>query len=105
MTSLGSADGRAFLDALVDSVRAVVPPAVRVTRATTFDETTLDSLGLLEVMVHLERATSLSIDEEIVREVSLDPAFSFDISLCDFAHMLWDALAASTSSSGNADNI
>jgi ribosome-associated toxin RatA of RatAB toxin-antitoxin module len=88
--SVGPAPGPAvrLADALVTAIARVVPPDVVVEPSTPLDRTTLDSLGLLEAMVHLEDLTGLGFDERTVRAVALDAGYDPTMSVAELAELL-----------------
>lgn len=75
-------------DSLVVAIQRVVPPDVEVGPATPLEETTLDSLGLLEAMVHLEELSQMGFDEEAVRAVALEPDYDPAMSVANLAKLL-----------------
>jgi acyl carrier protein len=75
--------------AVVESIRRVVPTDVEVTAATLLSRTTLDSLGLIEMMVHLEDLLGVALDEAQVRQAVLEPEFNPMITVEAFAQQLW----------------
>jgi acyl carrier protein len=75
-------------DALIAAVRRVVQPDVDISANTPLDQTTLDSLGLIEVLVHLEGAVALALDDSTVRRVALDPDYDPSMTVAAFAELL-----------------
>ncbi len=76
------------VEAVLTAMRQVVRTDVVVEAGTPLDQTTLDSLGLLEVMVHLEQITGATLDEETVRAIALDPDYDSGMSVAAFALLI-----------------
>jgi hypothetical protein len=76
------------VDVLLCAMRRVVPADVAVGAATPLDETTLDSLALLEVMVHLEDLTGRVFDEGSVRALALEPDYDPHMDVAAFATLM-----------------
>jgi acyl carrier protein len=75
-------------EALVVAMDRVVPGDVVVEASTPLDQTTLDSLGMLEVMVHLEELVGLGFDEETVRTIALEPDYDPTMQVSQLAALL-----------------
>jgi coenzyme Q-binding protein COQ10 len=103
----GSAPGSGawLADALVTAMGRVVPPDVAVEPGTPLNQTTLDSLGLLEAMVHLEELTGLGFDEETVRAVALDADYDETMSVADLAELLLRQRPATARTESREGNV
>jgi len=75
--------------AVVESIRRVVPRDVPVSASTPLNRTTLDSLGLIEMMVHLEDLVSIAFDEARIRQAVLGPEFDPAMPVAEFGRQLW----------------
>jgi acyl carrier protein len=77
-----------IVPAVVESIRRVVPSDIEITAATPLNKTTLDSLGLIEMMVHLEDLLGVTLDEAQVRQALLEPDFDPMMTVAVFAQRL-----------------
>lgn len=75
-------------DALVRAIRLVADPDTPIDATTPLDETTLDSVGLLEALVYLEDTTPVPLSEDVVRQIALEPDYDPSMRVADLAALV-----------------
>ena len=74
--------------ALITAMHSVVPRGIEISVDTPLDRTTLDSLGMIEVLVHLETLVGPVFDEATVRWAGLEPDYDPSMTVGAFAELL-----------------
>lgn len=74
--------------ALLTAIRRVVPRHVALSESTALDRAGVDSLALIEVMVHLEADIGLIFDDDVVRQAVLQPDYTPSMTIEEFANLL-----------------
>jgi acyl carrier protein len=77
-----------LMAALLTAMRRVVPRHVTLSETTALDRAGVDSLALIEVMVHLEAIMGLVFDEDVVHEAVLQPDYRPSMTIEEFAKLL-----------------
>jgi len=74
--------------AMIEAMRRVVPRQVTLTASTPMNRAGIDSLALIEIMVHLESLVGLLFDEGSVRGAVLQPDYDPTMTVEGFAQLL-----------------
>jgi hypothetical protein len=74
--------------ALLEAIHRVVPRGVEVSESTPLDRAGIDSLALVEIMVHLEALVGLMFDESAVRRVMAQPDYDPAMPVGKFGGLL-----------------
>jgi acyl carrier protein len=74
--------------ALLEAMRRVVPRHVELSPSTALDRAGIDSLALIETMIHLESLVGLLFDESAVRQAVLQPDYDPGMSVERFGALL-----------------
>jgi acyl carrier protein len=83
-----------MIQALLVAIQRVVPRGVEISELTPLDRAGIDSLALLEIMIHIEAMVGLVFDESAVRRAMAQPEYDPAMSIGKFGILLFDELAS-----------
>jgi len=74
--------------AVIEAIRRVVPRRIALSGSTPLNRAGVDSLALIEIMVHLEAQVGLIFDDRLVRSAVQQPEYHPAITVEEFAQLL-----------------
>lgn len=80
--------------AVIEALQKVAPAGVAILPETGLEDTGIDSLNLLEALLHLETSAQLILSEDDVRQLSIDFDYNQGMTVEAFADLLLRTLNA-----------